>query len=71
MKCTKETLKRALKTFIQTVLAYLVINVAFVDFTQGRQALKTALTGLGVAALSAGLAAVMNLEKKEIEEDEL
>lgn len=64
MKCTKMTLKRSIKTFIQTVLAYLVVNVTFVDFTQGKEALKSALTGLGVAALSAGLAAAMNLEKR-------
>ena len=39
------------------------IKVA-IDFSASKQVLKTALIGLGVSAVSAGIAAVMNLEEK-------
>lgn len=63
MKITKETLRRALRTFLQAALAYITVNVAVVDFAAPKDAIKSALVGLGVSALAAGIAAAMNLEK--------
>ena len=63
MKFTKESLYRAMRTFIQAMLGYVAVNVVFVDFSSSREVLKTALMGLLVSAVSAGLSAVMNLEK--------
>jgi len=62
---TKETLYRALRTFIQAALAYFAVNLAVVDFSAEKAALKTVLVGLAVSSLSAGIAAVMNLEREE------
>lgn len=64
MKITKQTLNRALRTFIQTVIGYAAINIVTIDFSASKQVLKSALIGLGVAAVSAGISAVMNLEKR-------
>lgn len=64
MKITKKCLERALRTFIQSAIAYLAINIALVDFSDTKSSLKAALTGIGVSAVAAGLSAVMNLEKK-------
>ncbi|MEE0981475.1 MAG: hypothetical protein U0K91_07300 [Acutalibacteraceae bacterium] len=63
MKFTKETLKRMARTFLQTALGYIVVNIAFVDFAGDRDVIESALIGLCVSAVSAGAAAVMNLEK--------
>lgn len=63
MKFTKETWRRALRTLLQTAVAYLAANLCVVDFTAEGEVLTSALIGLAVSALSAGLAAVMNLEK--------
>lgn len=60
---TKETIERAARTFLQTALGYIVVNIVFVDFTGDKDVIKSALTGLCVSACSAGIAAVMNLEK--------
>lgn len=64
MKFTKETLKRALRTFLQTAIAYIAVNIAVIDFTE-KKAAESAVIGLIISAVAAGLAAVMNLEKKE------
>ncbi|MDD6728453.1 MAG: hypothetical protein PUE08_04440 [Eubacteriales bacterium] len=71
MKCTKQTVRRALRTFIQTALGYIAVNIAIVDFSAEKEILKSALIGVGVSAVSAGLSAVMNLEKKENCENDL
>ncbi|WP_294836306.1 hypothetical protein [Eubacterium sp.] len=65
MTCTKTTLKRAGRTFIQSALAYITVNVVYINFTDDKVSVKSAITGLLVAAVSAGISAVMNLEKKE------
>ena len=62
MKFTKETLRRALRTFLQAALSYLLVSLAAVDFSKEVQALETLLLGTAVSALAAGFAAVMNLE---------
>lgn len=65
MKFTKETLKRTIRTFIQALIAYLIVALPAIDYTVDKSALKSALIGLGASALAAGLSAVMNLEKPE------
>ncbi len=61
----KETMKRAARTFVQAAVGYLAANLvacAGSDFSDW-SVVKTALMGLGVSAVAAGLAAVMNLPK--------
>ena len=65
MTCTKTTLKRAGRTFIQSALANITVNVMYINFTDDKVSVKSAITGLLIAAVSAGISAVMNLEKKE------
>lgn len=65
MKFTKETLRRAGRTFLQTAVAYLAANLCVVDFTASKDVLYSTLFGLAVSAAAAGLAAIMNLEKIE------
>ena len=65
MTCTKTTLKRAGRTFIQSALDYITVNVMYINFTDDKVSVKSAVTGLLIAAVSAGISAVMNLEKKE------
>lgn len=65
MKFTKETWRRALRTLIQTAIAYIAANLCVVDFSAEGEVITAALVGLGVSALAAGIAAVMNLEKPE------
>lgn len=69
MRFTKETLKRALRTFLQAAIAYVVTHVTIIDLTDADEVVKRALIGLVVAAISAGIAAAMNLEDKEKEEE--
>ena len=71
MSFTKETAKRALRTFLQAAISYIVISPAFVDFTSGKEITKSGLAGLAISALAAGLAAAMNLEDKEADEDDV
>lgn len=59
----KTCVKRALRTFLQTAVGYIAVNIAVVDFSTDRQALKAAVTGLCVSAVSAGIAAAMNLKE--------
>ena len=68
MKCTgKECLKRAARTFVQSALGYAAVNLVTVVQTNatGGEALSTALRGLIVSAIAAGLAAIMNLPKRD------
>lgn len=71
MKFTKETWRRALRTLLQTAVAYLAANLCVVDFTAEGEVLTSALVGLVVSALAAGIAAVMNLEKPVVEDVEV
>ncbi len=65
-KLSKPCLKRALRTFIQTALGYIVTNVTLylggINYNDG-DVLKNALIGLAVSSLSAGAAAVMNIKE--------
>ena len=69
-KFTKETLKRMIKTFVQTAAGYVIVNVAGVDFTGDKDILKSTLIGLAISASSAGLAALMNLQSPATAEEE-
>lgn len=62
MCVSKVCLKRALRTFIQAFLGYVVVHLALIDFSDGKEAVKSALLGLAVSSIAAGLAAVMNLK---------
>lgn len=65
---TKNCLIRALRTFLQTALGYIAANLAlFLTGTNfaNKEMWKSAVCGLLVSSVSAGLSAVMNLEKKE------
>lgn len=57
----KDWLKRAIRTFIQAAVGYAVVVVPNVDFND-TSALKTTLIGIGVSAVAAGIAAVMNAD---------
>ena len=57
--------QRAARTFVQSALAYITVNVVYINFTDDKVSVKSAVTGLVVAAVSAGISAVMNLEKKD------
>lgn len=65
---TKNCLKRALRTFLQTALGYILANLALfltgTDFANAEM-WKSAVCGLLVSSVSAGLSAVMNLEKRK------
>ena len=67
-KITKESLRRAFRTFLQTAISYITVNICVVDFTAGADVIKSALTGLIVSGVAAGIAALMNMEPKELEE---
>lgn len=62
-KPTKDTAQRAARTFVQAAISYIAVNVAFVDFTGDKSVAISALKGLAISALAAGIAAVMNLGK--------
>ena len=68
MKFTKETAKRAARTFIQALISYIAVNLVLVDFSGEKEAIKSALIGILIAATSAGLSAVMNLQSTSTDE---
>ena len=45
MICTKTTLKRAARTFVQSALAYITVNVVYINFTDDKVSVKSAVTG--------------------------
>lgn len=57
----KEWARRAIRTFVQSALGYLIVAVPAVDFAAEKAVIKSALIGIGVSAVAAGIAAVMNL----------
>lgn len=60
MNILKKTyVKRALRTFLQTAVGYIAVNIAATDLS-----VKSAVVGLAVSAVSAGIAAVMNLKEQ-------
>lgn len=61
----KNWVKRAIRTFMQAAVGYLVVAVPSVDFSGEKNAIKTALVGIGVSAVAAGIAAAMNIREGE------
>lgn len=59
---TRDTVERAVKTFLQAFLAYIVTVLAAGDYLEG-EITKKALVGLLMSALAAGVSAVMNMFK--------
>lgn len=57
----KEWFNRALRTFLQTAAGYLAVNIVAIDWSE-TNTLKACLIGLCMSAISAGIAAVMNIE---------
>jgi hypothetical protein len=55
----KNWVKRALRTFVQSAIGYAAIAVPTIDFANA-SAIKTAVIGVGVSAVAAGISAVMN-----------
>ena len=66
----KEPVKRAVRTFGQAAVGYILANIAFIDLSSGKDVAKPALIGLGVSAVAAGLSAVMNLQSPAKTEEE-
>ena len=56
----KNWIKRAVRTFVQTAVGYISVNIVAVDWSADRSVVKTALIGVGISAVAAGLSAVMN-----------
>ena len=59
----KNYIKRAIRTFCQTAIGYIAINLPLIDFTENNNIIKSTIIGLGVSAISAGLSAIMNLKE--------
>ncbi len=62
----KEMIMRTVRTFFEAAIGYIAANiaVAFVDGNTGTSVAKTALVGLLVSSVAAGIAAVLNMPKK-------
>lgn len=56
----REPVKRGLRTFIQAVAGYIVVNVVTLDFSS-----NNAVKGFIIAAIAAGIAAAMNIKKTD------
>jgi len=68
-KITKETVRRALRTFLQALTASFLADIVTVDFSEGREVIKSTVISFSVSAVAAGISAVMNLENKEENEN--
>lgn len=69
MKLTKQTIYRSVRTFFQSAIAYISVNLMLVNFADKSDTLKNALVGLLISAISAGISAVMNLEREDTQND--
>lgn len=58
----KNWLRRALRTALQSAIGYIAVAVPNVNWNADKAILKTTLIGIGISAVSAGLAAAMNLD---------
>ena len=54
----KKLHKASIENFLQTAVGYIAVNIAATDLT-----VKSAVLGLAVSAISAGMAPVMNLKE--------
>lgn len=57
----KEPVKRAIRTFLQAAAGYIMVNAATLDFST-----KNAVKGFIISSIAAGIAAAMNIERKEL-----
>ena len=57
----KNWVKRAIRTFLQAAVGYIAVALPAIDFDG--DGIKAALVGLGVSAVSAGLAAAINIKE--------
>lgn len=64
MKITRETIMRAMRTFLQSALAYITVNAMYINLTGNKADDKSTVLGLIISALAAGIAGAMNLEKE-------
>lgn len=66
----KNWIKRAIRTFLQAAVGYIVVSLPTVDWKDG-DILKTTLVGIGVSSVAAGCAAVLNFidDKKKNKEE--
>lgn len=55
----KNCVKRAIRTFFQTAMGYIAVNIAATDIN-----VRSAAVGLAVSAVAAGISAVMNLKEE-------
>lgn len=60
----KTWIKRAIRTFAQTAVGYISVNIALIDFSADKSVLKSCITGVCISAVSAGIAAVMNYREE-------
>ena len=70
MKFTKETKYRALRTFIQVFLSTIAGGIASLNVETDSKTLRVAICVLVASAIGTSLAAVMNMEVKENDENE-
>jgi hypothetical protein len=61
----KNWIKRAVRTFVQTAIGYVSVNIIAVDWTADISVVKAAIIGISVSAVAAGLAAAINFIEDE------
>lgn len=69
MKINSICIKRALRTFLQAFIAYIAVHITLVDFSDGKGAVQSALLGLAVSSIAAGVSAVMNIKGDNTDEN--
>lgn len=57
--------KRALRTALQTAVGYITVALPTIDWSADKAVLRSTLIGIGISAVSAGLAAAMNFKETE------
>lgn len=62
----KDWIKRALRTFVQSAVAYFCTAIVAVDWSAEKQVLKTTIIGIVMSAIAGGISAAMNyLDNKD------
>lgn len=65
MKITKETVKRAIRTFWEAAVGYILSNIVLIPWAASSPELKAAVKAILATAIATGLAALMNLEQRQ------
>lgn len=63
---SKTYIYRAIRTFIQTFLANVVVAVPMIDWSKPNTMLKAALFSLVASSVAAGVSAVMNMKEEVV-----